>query len=173
MSNRPLALTLCLALVAVSAAAEPEAKEEKRPRPDPKLTPGQVVRIVMDALKKNDAKDSGIAVTFDFASPANQKITGPLERFIPMVKGPVYGPMVNHKSAEYGKALLLGDEQTAAAVVVTLVDGNGETAVYLFTLSKQEEGDLKDCWMTDGVIRVKPGDDPEKILKEPPGKERA
>ena len=162
MSRYPTALAICLALV---AAAEPDAKEAKRPKPDPKLTPGQVVRIVMDALKNNDAKDAGIAVTFDFASPANQEVTGPLERFIPMLKGPVYGPMVNHKSAEYGKTIIIEEDEKAekAAVLVTLVDAKGEQAAYLFTLSKQTDGDLKDCWMTDGVIRIKPGEDPEKI----------
>jgi hypothetical protein len=169
MSKHFLPLLLCLAFV---AAAEPEAKEEKRPKPDPKLTPGQVVRIVMDALEKNDAKDTGIAVTFDFASPSNQKVTGPLERFARMVKGPVYGPMVNHKSVEYGKTILL-EEGDAAAVVVTLVDANDEKVAYVFTLSRQTEGNLKDCWMTDGVTRVEPGEDVEKRLRDAAKAERA
>jgi hypothetical protein len=78
------------------------AAEARRAKPDKDLAPGEVVRIVVDALRDNDAKDNGIAITFDFASPANQKATGPLERFVPLVKSPAYAPMLNHRSAEYG-----------------------------------------------------------------------
>jgi hypothetical protein len=182
MSKRPFALILCLVLVAADpkkgdsekpggADAKTEKNEEKRPKPDPKLTPGQVVRIVMDALKKNDAKDNGIVVTFDFASPANKEATGPLERFIPMVKGAAYAPMLNYKSAKYSKTLLLEDDQ--AMIAVSVVDAKGEVAFYMFQLSKQSEGDLKDCWMTDGVTRVKPGEDLEDLFKEAPDPGRA
>jgi hypothetical protein len=135
-----------------------------RPRPSPKLTPGQVVRIVMDALQHNDEDDSGIAVTFDFASPANREVTGPLERFAQMVKNPAYGPMLNYKSAEYGKAVVVDDQ---AQQVVKIVAADDEVAVYVFRLSKQPDGEYEGCWMTDGVIRVQEGEEGGEP-KEPP-----
>lgn len=135
------------------AATRPGA-QAKQPTPTPDLSPAQVVRVVMDALKNNDADDSGIAVTFDFASPGNKEATGPLARFIPMVKSPVYGPMLNHRSSTVGKVLVRDDE---AQALVTLIDAKGEKAAYVFRLSRQpDDGDPPNCWLTDGVIRVKP-----------------
>jgi hypothetical protein len=174
--NRLLVL-MCVALLAMAAAEAPrtdktdekqtEKQPDKRPVPDKKLTPGQVVKIVMDALKNNDATDSGIAITFDFASPSNKEVTGPLERFIPMVKNETYAPMLNHKSAKYGKVLIKDD---VAQQAVTLVDSTGKEAAYVFQLSKQTDGDLKGCWMTDGVMRIEPGQEPrEPKLGDPPG----
>lgn len=142
----------------------------KRPAPDPALKPDEVVRAVMDALKENDEKDSGIAVAFDFASPANQEVTGPLERFAPMVKSPAYAPMLNHKSATYGK---LQVRETVAQQLVTVADADGKEAAYVFRLSKQAEGDHKDCWMTDGVIRVEPGTEPGLPVPDDGKSERA
>ena len=40
-------------------------------------------------------------MTFNFASPANKRITGPLEHFKLSVRNPIYGPMIDYLSAEY------------------------------------------------------------------------
>src|SRR5688572_13075406 len=127
--------------------AKDDDTEAKRPVPGPDLKPEEVVRIVMDALKSNDDQDSGIAITFDFASPANQEVTGPLERFIPMVKSPTYAPMLKHKSAKYGKLQTRGN---IAQQLVTVIDAEDKEAAYVFRLSKQDEGERKGCWLTDG-----------------------
>jgi hypothetical protein len=147
-----------------AAAEKPKDGKEskkKRPAPDKEYTPGQVVRIIIDALKNNDAKDGGIATTVDFASPANQEATGPLDRFIPMVKSEAYAPMLNHKSAKYGK-VLIDDDEGEAQELVRVTDAKGNVIYYIFRLSKQTEGKFKDCWMTDGVIRVEPRDLPRE-----------
>lgn len=132
-----------------------QANEGAQPKPD--LLPEQVITIQLQALQHNDTpeKDSGIAVAFRFASPANQAATGPLPKFILLVKNPLYQPMLNHRSVERGPMKIDGDE---AQQRVTLVSATGEKAVYIFTLSKQADGPYKDCWMTDGVERVS-GDD--------------
>ena len=78
-------------------------------------------------------------------------MTGPLERFILLVKNPAYKPMLNYKSAEFGALDIKDDE---AQQRVTLVSADGAKVVYRFTLSKQHEEPYKDCWMTDGVERV-------------------
>jgi hypothetical protein len=51
----------------------------------------------------------------------------------------------------------LGVKDDQAAEMVTVIDAAGQATHYVFQLSKQHDaGPLKDCWMTDGVIRVEP-----------------
>ena len=108
----------------------------------------------MAALKANDATDNGIRVTFTFASPDNQQATGPIERFIPLVKNEAYAPLLNHRSCDVRE---VGVKDDQAVEMVTVVDAAGHAVRYVFQLSKQHDaGPLKDCWMTDGVIRVEP-----------------
>jgi hypothetical protein len=121
-------------------------------QPNSKFTPEQVIKIQLDALRRNDqpTPDSGIRIAFRFASPTNREATGPIERFIPLVKSPLYIPLLNHRRAVQGKLRMDGN---AAQQSVTITDRNGRTAIYLFTLSKQREAPYADCWMTDGVER--------------------
>ena len=135
-----------------SASASPAGRATLAQRPSPALEPSDVVTIVLDALRHNDlpTKDRGIAVTFDFASPANREATGPLDRFSALVKNPYYWPMLNHQRAERGEMILLGTE---ARQRVTLVGAGGERVTYTFILTRQEEGEFRGCWMTDGVVR--------------------
>ena len=137
------------------AATRPHADPAKQPGPRAEYGPDQVVQIVMDALQNNDDHDSGIVTTFNFASPDNKRLTGPVERFIPMVKNPAYRPMLNFRSAEYGE-LKLSAGNNLADQQITLLGANGEEAIYVFHLSKQPDGQFKGCWMTDGVARVQP-----------------
>jgi hypothetical protein len=94
------------------------------------------------ALQRNDeqAPDSGIATAFRFASPGNRAATGPLERFIQLVKSPAYKPLLNHKTAARGAVRIADD---IARQRVTLTAANGERIVYLFTVSKQTEDPYK------------------------------
>ena len=145
-------LSLCTA--AAIAFADDAKPAPPPPAPSPKLSPADVVKVVVAALKANDANDNGIRVTFTFASPSNQQATGPIERFIPLVKNPAYAPLLNHKSSAV-RELAVKDDQ--AAEMVTVIDPAGHATHYVFQLSKQHDaGPLKDCWMTDGVIRVEP-----------------
>jgi hypothetical protein len=113
-----------------------------------------VVKIQVEALHFNDSNDRGIEITFRFASPGNKRFTGPLPRFTQMLRTPLYRSMLNHKSATYEPIKIDG---AAANQLVTLVDLEGNSIVYLFTLSKQSEPPCPGCWMTDsvGVIAVK------------------
>lgn len=132
-----------------------EASDEPKDdlQPDAKLTPEQVIKIQLDALRRNDepTADSGIRTAFHFASPANREATGPIERFIPLVKNPLYLPLLDHRRADFGTLRVEGD---TAQQRVTVTDKDGRTATYVFTLSKQSTAPYKDCWMTDGVGRV-------------------
>ncbi len=132
-------------------------------QPNPALTPEQVVRVQLQALKMNDTPtpDNGIAVAFRFASPGNKEVTGPLPRFIELVKNPVYRPLINHRSASQFPVDIEGNEATQR---VRVIDENGAVAVFLFTLTKQTKAPFKDCWMIDGVERLAPGKDDRSTI---------
>lgn len=121
------------------------------PRPDPSLSPRDVVTIQIEALRDNDTPyaDKGIEVTFRFASPANRRVTGPLERFKAMVRNPVYGPMINHRSARYENLVVEGN---AARIDVILNSSRGTYLGYRFILSRQQGNRYEGSWMTDAVI---------------------
>jgi hypothetical protein len=151
------------ALAAFAADVNPPTTREEAVKfdpaattqPSPDLTPDQVVQVQMEAMKHNDrpARDVGIAKVFKFASPGNREQTGPLEKFTAMVKNPVYGPMLNCKSVRYGPVEI---DNGQAHQLVKVTDAGGQEAWYIFILSKQTDAPYKDCWMTDGVIRVEP-----------------
>ena len=120
--------------------------------PDPSLSPEDVVSIQIEALQQNDTPyaDRGIEVTYNFASPANKRMTGPLERFKVMVRSPIYGPMIDHRSAEYVNVRVEGD---FAEVDVILQSKNGQYLGYRFMLSRQHDNQYEGSWMTDAVNR--------------------
>lgn len=124
-----------------------------RTMPHPSLSPKDVVAIIMTALRDNDRphKNRGIEVTFNFASPANKSATGPLARFIPMVKGPVYGLMIEFKSISYENIRVARDN---AEIDVILGLSGGKFAGYRFQLSRQRGAPFKGSWMTDSVIPI-------------------
>ena len=119
--------------------------------PHPSLSPQDVVSIQIEALQNNDTpyENRGIEVTFNFASPANKRMTGPLERFKVMVRNPVYGPMINHRSAKYENLVVEGE---FARIDVVLISKEGEYLGYRFILSRQHGNQYEGSWMTDAVI---------------------
>ncbi|MEF8819210.1 MAG: DUF4864 domain-containing protein [Haloferacaceae archaeon] len=121
------------------------------PTPDPGYDPERVVAIQLDALATNDdpVENAGIKTAYNFASPANRRATGPLDRFVAMVTNPRYGPMVDHVEATTGPLERDGDE---AEQRVTLTGPEGRTVTYGFGLSRQSGGAWADCWLTDRVL---------------------
>ena len=116
--------------------------------PEPKLKPNDVVRLQLLAMQQNDDSDFGIEVTFRFASPANKKQTGPLKRFIGLVRNPSYRPLLNHINATF---LELTVEEVFAVQDVIITTYNGERIGYRFRLSIQKGPLYPGCWMTDSV----------------------
>ncbi len=147
-----IAFMVLLTSAASFAPAAP-ATQPDSPSPDPKLQPDDVVRIVIESLGKNDANDNGIRTTWKFASPANKQMTGPVERFIPMVKSPAYAPMLEKTEPHYGNVQTKDD---VAVQIVVLIAPDGTKSAYIFQLSRQTDGDFKGCWMTDAVSPIKP-----------------
>jgi hypothetical protein len=120
-------------------------------RPEPSLSPQDVVSIQLEALHNNDTpyENRGIEVTFNFASPANKRITGPIARFAAMVRNPVYGPMINHRTAEFQNVVIEGE---FAKVDVILMSDSGVYLGYRFFLSRQHGNQYEGSWMTDAVV---------------------
>ncbi|MDQ3755221.1 MAG: DUF4864 domain-containing protein [Acidobacteriota bacterium] len=144
----------------VTMEQQAQRADAPQPQPDPKHSPEQVVGFVLEASRRNDTpeKDSGIRTTFSFASPGNREMTGPIDRFIELVKNPLYRPLINHRRTERSPVKVAGD---LAQQKVTLIDEEGRRATFLFTLSKQQAAPFKDCWMTDGVERL-PNEESDK-----------
>ena len=144
-----LFLTALVGSALVALAESPTARPDPEPSPD--LTPGEVIRVQVEALGSNDqpVEDAGIRAAFRFASPSNRAATGPLDRFTEMIKTG-YADMLTFDRAEYGALRIEGD---VAAQEVTLVQADGRRTTYLFGLSRQTTGEYEGCWMTDTVLR--------------------
>lgn len=117
-------------------------------KPSANLGPEDVVRIQLEALRKNDGEDRGIAVAFRFASPANKRSTGPLPRFISMIRNGPYRLMLEYRHVLYAPVRIVDG---TAAQRVTLI-GKDNVTDFVFLLSRQRRPPCKGCWMTDSVI---------------------
>ena len=120
--------------------------------PEPELKPNDVVSLQLLAMQQNDDSDFGIEVTFRFASPSNKIQTGPLKRFIRLVRNPSYRPLLNHINATF---LELNIEEDFAVQDVIITTSNGERIGYRFRLSIQKGPLYPGCWMTDSVVPFK------------------
>ena len=140
-------------LFAVCISTTAAGRDLSKTTPHPSLSSLDVVQIIMTALQRNDepSKNHGIRVTFNFASPANKKVTGPVERFINMVTGPVYGKMVDHLGAVYEKIKIRGN---SASVDVMIKAGSSRFVGFRFLLTKQRDNEFDGTWMTDSVIPI-------------------
>lgn len=116
------------------------------------LSPDQVVKLQLEGLQNNDltTDNLGIRICFNFASPGNKIITGPIENFIKLVKTPVYKTLIGFERAEFSQVVVKG---RSAQQAVRVIHTNGENALYAFVLSQQDEAPYQDCWMTDAVIQ--------------------
>jgi len=137
-------------LSASSSAIAAPAGAPDLPRPSAELKPDEIVEIVVTALAKNDQPfaNAGIETTFNFASPANRAATGPLERFVSLVKGPVFGQMVNHRDSTLSQVVVEGDQ---AICLVQIIDSENATVYYAFRLGRQQRGDYAGMWLTEAV----------------------
>ena len=125
-------------------------------KPNNAIEPYQVLKIQLSSLKKNDEpyKDSGILQTWEFAHPNNQKNTGPLSRFINMLKGDSYKMLLNHTEHEIIEVQLTN---SVASYEVTILDENKSYYRFNWKVEKYtKDGILKDCWLTTMVSAPMP-----------------
>ena len=158
MSSRILFFAIATGVFSLILASAPVVGAKTNPNgthahgelnPTPELDPSDVIRIQLDALRSNAVGNEGIAITYRFASPDNRKVTGPLPRFVAMIRSPPYDRLLNHKRVEYGPVRIV-NQKAYQPIVVT--DAGGQNVGYLWVLSRQDSGKFKDCWMTDAVI---------------------
>ncbi len=117
-------------------------------RPNCERPPGLVVHIQVLALQNNDpATNEGINTTWQFASPSNRGLTGPYSNFVRTIRSG-FEPLLNATGVRYGPLDRDGD---TASQPVTVVDGNGTTTSYQWTVEKQSDAPYEGCWMTAGV----------------------
>ncbi|HJL41486.1 MAG TPA: DUF4864 domain-containing protein [Myxococcales bacterium LLY-WYZ-16_1] len=123
--------------------------------PEPDLSPRDVVGLQLDFLRQNPrlTNDAGIRAVYRFAAPSNRAATGPLPRFVRMVKGAAYAPMLGHRSARLGPMQVQGNQ---VALPVYLESSSGEPAGYLWVLERQTTKPHVDCWMTIAVMALDP-----------------
>ncbi len=121
------------------------------PTPDQSYGPEEVVALQLEGLATNDDpfENAGIGLAYNFASPSNRRSTGPFDRFVRMVRGPQYSSMVDHVEATAGP---MERDGSRAEQRVTLTGPGGRTVTYHFGLSKDRDGELDGCWLTDRVL---------------------
>jgi hypothetical protein len=120
-------------------------------KPNNGIEPYQVVKIQLRSLMNNDEpeRDNGIEQTWEFAHPNNQKYTGPLDKFIVMIKGQSYRMLLNHLDHEITEVELTN---SIASYEVTVLDGSKTYYKFNWQVEKYtKEGPLKDCWLTTMV----------------------
>ena len=157
LPSHALVAAVLLLVIGMEAPAAAPDDAVVLPQPSAELQPGEVVEIVLDALANNDRPfpDAGIETTFNFASPLNKAYTGPLDRFSTLVKGPVFGQMVNHRESTLSEVIFEGD---LAIRLVQIVSVNNETFYFAFRLRLQHEGDYAGMWLTEAVWPLKDPD---------------
>ncbi len=148
--SKSILILVCLLALSAQAALSSKPESALLAEPAAALEPGDVVRIVIEALADNDNpyKDAGIATTYNFASPSNRVNTGPLPRFRQMLKGGVYSVMIDHRNSEFSEVVRQGN---TAYQYVRLITRQGNLAVFAFRLSLQGDGVFRDMWMTEAV----------------------
>ena len=120
-------------------------------KPNNGIEPYQVIKIVLRGLKNNDIpkKNNGIEQTWEFAHPNNQKYTGPLEKFIVMLKGQSYKMLLNHLEHKITEIELTN---SIASYEVTVLGINKKYYKFNWQVEKyRKDGPLKGCWLTTMV----------------------
>ena len=120
-------------------------------KPNNGIKPYQVVKIQLTGLMNNDIpnKNSGIEQTWEFAHPSNKKYTGPLSKFVNLLKSENYNKLLNHLESEIIEVSKTNDKYGFEVIIL----GNDKN-YYKFQWIVEKyynDGPLKDCWLTTSV----------------------
>ena len=120
-------------------------------KPNNGIKPYQVVKIQLTGLMNNDIpnKNSGIEQTWEFAHPSNKKYTGPLSKFVNLLKSKSYNMLLNHLESEIIEVFKTNDKYGFEVIIL----GNDKN-YYKFQWIVEKyynDGPLKDCWLTTSV----------------------
>ncbi len=120
-------------------------------KPNIEIKPDQVVQIQLNGLMKNDEPnlDNGIKQTWEFAHPSNKKYTGPLPRFINLLKSKSYKMLINHLDSEIIEVFKSSNQY---GFEITILGNDKKYYKFQWVVEKYyDEGPLKDCWLTTSV----------------------
>jgi len=110
-----------------------------------------IVLKQLKALQNNDepSTDAGIRTAWKYAHPNNQKATGPLPRFVRMLKSPSYRDLIDHQS--HGVTLIRSTPSAATFEVVIYPGTMNAPLLFYWSVAKVETGDRIDKWATTAV----------------------
>ena len=122
-------------------------------KPNDKFSPLEVVDIQLTSLQSNSNDDKGIYQCWLFAHPENKKYTGPLGRFVAMIRSNPYDVLLG---SLFFETKLISKNQTEAKVEVFLDGKNKNRYKIMWILSKSNISiKCTNCWMTIGVSQPK------------------
>ena len=89
-------------------------------KPNNGIKPYQVVKIQLTGLMNNDIpnKNSGIEQTWEFAHPSNKKYTGPLSKFVNLLKSENYNMLLNHLESEIIEVFKTNDKYGFEVIIL-------------------------------------------------------
>jgi|GEM_PF-451573 len=110
-----------------------------------------VVMEQLKALKNNDKpkSDAGIRTAWDYAHPSNREATGPLDRFVTMLKSPTYRELINHQSHEV--RLVDSSQGSATFEVIVYPEKYSAPLKYFWSVATINTGKRKGEWATTAV----------------------
>ena len=117
-------------------------------KPSKNLSAYDVVKIQLEALKKNNKDNDGIKQTWLFAHPDNKKYTGPYERFKIMLLGEQYKFLINHSSH---KINLLSNSPNTFIYRIEIIANDKQLFFYEWHVQKGSDDKCNDCWFTSAV----------------------
>ena len=120
-------------------------------KPNIEIEPDQVVKIQLNGLMNNDEPnlDDGIKQTWEFAHPSNKKYTGPLPRYINLLKSESYKMLINHLDSEIIEVFKSSNQY---GFEITILGNDKKYYKFQWVVEKYyDEGPLKDCWLTTSV----------------------
>ena len=120
-------------------------------KPNYLIDPAKVVNIQLSGLMNNDnpIKNHGIKQTWEFAHPSNKKYTGPLPKFIDMIKSENYQMLLNHLENEIVEIFKSSNRH---GFEVTILGNDKKYYKFQWVVEKYiKDGPLKDCWLTTSV----------------------
>ena len=117
-------------------------------KPSKNLSAYDVVKIQLEALKKNNKDNDGIKQTWLFAHPDNKKYTGPYERFKNMLLGEQYKFLINHSSH---KINLLSNSPNTFIYRIEIIANDKQLFFYEWHVQKGSDDKCNDCWFTSAV----------------------
>ena len=118
--------------------------------PNPNLQPKDVVEIQLKSLQRNDepTPDAGIIQTWRFAHPNNRLMTGPIDRFILLIKSRNYKNMLYHRDHKIEPVLKTNDRSQFEVSITTSDD---QKMTFKWELMKVQTGEFSGSWMTTSV----------------------